>query len=246
MTAWTDKDWIALTIDQFDMLGILPHTLPNAIGMWPNEQECLVWCTLEAPLNLDWVEVGSFCGGSAAILSLAKRSGGGSVVAIDVAHKPIFDLNMKRLEFDNVKKVQSTGVAYLQSNTNPIGLLFLDGFHSFRSVVAEFEAAQSQLTDDAIICFHDVSPAMWTNSNQTHMRNCYRYALDNWQDLMSSEEEDFRIDEAIAYICEMHKYKIIEIPIREPLQYYRETGLDCWVRGRTSPHNAFTAIRKIK
>lgn len=247
MTAWTEEDFVQVIIEEFDLLGILPHSLPNAIGMWPNEQECLVWCAMQAPVGgSNWWEVGSFCGGSAILLGLTKGKAEGSVFAVDVAHKPIFDLNLKRSKLHNIKKVQATGIKALEENSAPIGFLFLDGFHSFNSVVSEFEAARLNLMDDAIIAFHDVSPMMYTNSHQSHIRNCYEYACDNWDGLMTTATENFRIDEAVSYICTKYEYKIIDIPIRKKLAYHKETGLNDWVRGKTSPHNAFTAIRKQK
>ena len=57
----------------FKRFGIKPHQLPNAIGMWPNEQECLLWCALNSNLEDNWMEIGSFCGGSAVLLCLARR-----------------------------------------------------------------------------------------------------------------------------------------------------------------------------
>jgi len=63
-----DQDPLTLIMLQFDKLGILPHTKPNAIGLWPNEQECLVWSALQCNADQLWVEVGSFCGGSTILL----------------------------------------------------------------------------------------------------------------------------------------------------------------------------------
>jgi len=169
----------------------------------------------------------------------------GFVCAVDPTPKPIIDLNIKRAKLNNtISQVHLDSFTALRQCATPIGFLFLDGYHSFRNVVTEFELARNNLTNDAVVAFHDCSPNMWTNSHQTHIRNCYERAYDNYDQWMESQEEDFYIDEAIAYICTKYDYKIIDIPIREPLEYHRETGLNEWVRGRTSPHNAFTAIRK--
>jgi predicted O-methyltransferase YrrM len=84
-------------IDEFDRFGILPHSLPNAIGMWPNEQECLVWCALQADPFYNWLEVGSFCGGSAILLALVKQKrGNGKYKLFSVGNNfnPLFDYNV--------------------------------------------------------------------------------------------------------------------------------------------------------
>jgi len=244
-----DQDPIQCVISQFDLIGILPHGKPNAIGMWPNEQECLIWAASQTDPNCAWVEIGSFCGGSALLLGYTSNFWGGNnqIFAIDAAFNPMFDLNVKRSKLDNIVKIEDTSFMVLGewSIHKPISFLFLDGYHSFRNVVTEFELAQSHFTDDIIVAFHDCSPNMWTHNDhiiETLTNNAYAM-FDN---LMNSTEEDFYIDEAIAYICSRYNYEIIDIPIREPLAYHKETGLNGWVRGRTSPHNAFTAIRKTK
>jgi predicted O-methyltransferase YrrM len=240
--------FIKPVMDKFDLLGILPHTKPNAIGMWPNEQECLLWAALQSQLDSAWVEVGSFCGGSTILLGLMKQHRQGTVTAIDAAFNPMFDLNIRRSGLTNIVKVEDHSFAVLDnwSIHEPISFLFLDGYHSFKNVVTEFHLAQPHLLDDAIIAFHDCSPAMWNEQDPENIGDIASVALRNYDSLMESVEEDFYIDEAIAYIMVKYGYEIIDIPIREPLAYHRETGLNEWVRGRTSPHNAFTAIRKMK
>jgi len=235
-------------IDKFDKLGILPHGLPNAIGMWPNEQECLVWCALQCNPNLDWWEVGSFCGGSTILLGFAQESleGEGNIISVDPNPKPIMDLNIKRAKLnDRIVRYKTTSKEALEKNHNSIGFLFLDGWHSFSAVLAEFEAAMYFLAENAIVGFHDVSPKMWSYDKQ-YTHQCFDYTIKNWNQLINSSEQDFRIDEAVTYLCKEYEYEIVDIPVREPLAYHKETNLDRWVRGRTSPHNAFTAIRKIK
>jgi len=232
----------------FDQLGILPHSLPNAIGMWPNEQECLVWSALQCNPDENWWEVGSFCGGSTILLGFAQESldGKGNIISVDPAPRPIMDLNIKRAKLNNrVVRCKITSAKALSKNDSPISFLFLDGWHSFSAVLSEFEAAKPHLTDDAVIAFHDVSPKMW-NYDKQYAHQCFDYTIKNWNQLINSSEQDFRIDEAVIYLCKEYGYEIINIPVREPLAYHKETNLDRWVRGRTSPHNAFTAIRKIK
>lgn len=231
-------------VNKFDMLGILPHTLPNAIGLWPNEQLCLVWSALQCDFNKCWVEIGSFCGGSTILLGMAKKNSKCPVIAIDKAFNPMFDYNIKRSKLKNIQKVQHDSLEFLKTFDNEISFAFIDGWHSFSNIVKEFELLLPNLTEKAIIGFHDVSPKMWNNSDQIHFQKCLEYAKTNFDQLITSTQQDFRIDEAIAYICNEYNYNIIDIPVRKPLAYHKETGLSGWVRGTTSPHNAYTIISR--
>lgn len=236
---------IETIVNKFDTYGILPHHLPNAIGMWENEQECMVWTALQCDPKSTWVEVGAFCGGSAILLGLTKKHP--ILFSIDNNFKPIFDQNVyKRAKLNNiVQKLEINSLDFLYHYDKPdIGFVFLDGYHSFSMVLREFEMLQPLLLPDAIIGFHDVSPMMYTNSNQTHIRDCYEYACNNYDMLMNSVEQDFRLDEVISYICIKYDYKIIDIPVRNNDTHFKETGLQQWVRGTTSPLNSYTAIRK--
>jgi len=237
-------------IGQFDLLGITPHTLPNAIGLWPNEQECLVWAASQCDQNKDWVEVGSFCGGSTILLGLTKEfwSNTGKVIAIDSNFNPMFDLNIRRSKLSNITKIQCESEDLLDHYCpvdDTVSFAFLDGWHSFRSIIREWENLYGTLTDDAIIAFHDVSPLMHTH-NQEYIDLCRKAVSIDWYKLMDDQTQNFRIDEAIAFLCQDWGYEIIDIPVRTDETHFQETGLTEWVRGETSPHNAFTAIRKKK
>src|SRR5210317_702229 len=91
-------------IEKFNTFGIQVHGLPNAIGLWPNEQECLVWAASQVP-NGDWLEIGSFCGGSAVLLCLTRKelNLGPKVISVDINFNPMFDLNVyNRGKFNNI------------------------------------------------------------------------------------------------------------------------------------------------
>lgn len=242
-----DQDPLTLIINTFDKFGILPHTMPNAIGMWPNEQECLVWTASQCDPNLNWVEIGSFCGGSTILLGLTKDmwNGSGQIIAVDPTPNPMFEFNLNRSRLKNIQKFIGTSKELAQINKDPIGFLFIDGFHSFKSILQDFSLLIPWFTADTIIAFHDVSPNMWTH-NKEYIGQLDDLALQNWDTWISDSSENFLIDEAISLICNKFGYRIMNIPVRQPLEYFKETGLNGWVRGRTSPHNAFTAIRKIK
>jgi predicted O-methyltransferase YrrM len=235
-------------VEQFELLGILPHTKPNAIGLWPNEQLCLVWSALQCAKNKNWLEIGSFCGGSTILLGLTIEyydnfGKQGKIIAVDSAFDPMFDLNVKRSKLRNIEKLQINSLELLQHYTDPIGFAFIDGWHSFRNVIKEFEVISNIIDDDGIIAFHDVSPQM-TSHDQKYIDLCYEHAKQNWDQLMNDETQNFRLDEAISVICIDFGYKVLDIPVRKDIKHERETGLTTWVRGTTSPFNAYTAIRR--
>lgn len=234
-------------IEQFDRMGILPHTLPNAIGMWPEEQECLVWCAEQCDPDINWLEIGSFCGGSTLLLGFAKKQMGGKskIFAVDNNFNPMFDYNVKKSKLNNIVKLECNSWDILQYYNAPLSFIFIDGWHSFSAAINEFQLLQSLMTEDCIVGFHDVSPQM-TKNDPKYIQKCYEIGMKEFNSLISSGEQDFRLDEAIAIICVQYKYEIVDIPIRTNPTHFQETRLTEWVRGETSPFNSFTAIRKIK
>ena len=233
-------------IEQFDRFGILPHTLPNAIGMWPEEQECLVWCALQSVPGYNWLEIGSFCGGSTVLLALAKQlhDKTSQVIAVDNNFNPMFDYNVfTKGKFHNiVQKIRCDSCDILQHYNSPLGLIFLDGWHSFSALINEFQLLQPLMSEDCIVGFHDVSPH---TTDFGYMSDRYYFAKNNFDNLINNKEQDFRIDEAVAYITTEYGYSIIDIPVRTNETHFPETHLTEWVRGETSPFNSFTAIQRI-
>jgi predicted O-methyltransferase YrrM len=229
-------------INKFDQFGILPHSLPNAIGLWENEQECLIWSAQQADKTQDWMEIGSFCGGSAVLLALTKEQP--KLFSVDIDFMCIFDFNVyDRGQFDNiVYKIQCDSLKLDRYYKGDLSFVFLDGYHSFSHVVKEFEILQRFLTKEAIVCFHDVSPKMLQH-DQEYIDQQYEWVKNN-MGIFNATEQDFRIDEAVAYICKKHGYHILDIPVRKNIEHFQETGRTSWIRGQTSPFNAFTAIRK--
>lgn len=231
-------------ISKFEKFGIISHGLPNAIGLWPNEQECLVWTALQASQLYDWMEIGSFCGGSTILLALAKQRE--NVIAVDKSFNPMFDFNVftRGKLHDKVVKLECDSCDILKYYDNKISFLFIDGYHSFIKIMDEFRLLRDIMTTDCIIAFHDVSPNM-VEHDEKYINKCYEAAVCNYSFLSNDTSENFRVDEAIAMICKEYGYTIMDIPIRDNKTYFKETRLKEWVRGTTSPFNAFTAIQRI-
>jgi len=232
---------------EFERFNIRSHFLPNAIGMWPNEQECLLWCCLNSVHGGDWLEIGSFCGGSAVLMCLARQqlNLGPSVLSVDINFNKMFDKNVAAGGFKTLSKKIESNSSDLQL-CGQIDFAFIDGFHSFRQVLADFIAIRSNLHEDAIIGFHDVSPNIYKDNNEDYLHECYTYVNTHYNSLANFTEQDFRLDEAVVFICATYGYKIIHIPCRRVEKHFRETQLTDWVRGKTSPFNSFVAIQKDK
>ena len=227
-------------IDEFDTYGINTHMLPNAIGMWPNEQECFVWSALTSEKG-DFLEIGSFCGGSAVLMGLVirntKRSDKVYSVDIDFNIHNMYDMNIKRAGLGNICQPIQYDSSKIGSvyKGNPVSFLFIDGWHSFKQVMIDFEQMKPFLTENATVMFHDVSPYIYDKSYLSQLENYNNY----------SDEEDFRLDEALAVILKENKdFKLIKNPMQKSVKHFDETGLTQWVRGKTSPFNSICTIRR--
>ena len=251
-------------LKKFKRFNIKPHCLPNAIGMWPNEQECLAWCVLNSNPNSSFMEIGSFCGGSAVLMCLCSRFN--SENNLSNSPNKIYSVDCDFDKYQAIAGSQSysndKAVAMFEHNVykkgafhdiseqlicysddipqnysgGDIGFLFIDGFHSFAQVVKDFDTVKPFLSPDAIVAFHDVSPEVKDN-------------LENEVDftpLFNSTVEDFYLDEAMNYILKNNKdFQFLDIPVKRNVRHFKETGLTSWTRGTTSPFNSFAAIRRI-
>lgn len=246
-------------VAKFNKFRIKSHSLPNAIGMWPNEQECLLWLALNSELDSNWMEIGSFCGGSAVLMSLARRATNNkrnSVYSVDCDFNKykamngsqsyygdvamnMFDYNVYKQGgfYDICKKLvcYSDDIPDHYNSDDKIGLLFIDGYHSFNQVVKDFYTVKPYFSKNAIVAFHDVSP---------HIKDSSKHKF-NWEALEESTEEDFCLDEAVSYILHKEKdFTLLDIPVKKNIKHFAETGLTKWVKGTTSPFNAVAAIRR--
>lgn len=241
------KKEIEKLMQQFESFGIIEHSLPNAIGMWPNEQECLLWLLLNSNTKHNWLEIGAFCGGSAVLMCLAHRflKAEGKVISVDIDYNPMFDLNVyNRGKFNDIhEKLTINSSNINKSHVGKISFAFIDGFHSFQQVINDFNSIQPFLTDNTIILFHDISPHLY---NKEYFEDLSNNINQHYERLFNSNIEDFRLDEAIVFICKNHNFKLIDIPVKTNETHFQETRLNKWVRGTTSPFNSLGAIKKCE
>jgi predicted O-methyltransferase YrrM len=238
------------TLYRWEALDYKSHTLPCALGMWIGELECLLWCALNSPPG-DWLEIGSFKGGSFTALGLAREEAGldPTVFACDIKFDPMVEQGIINAGIGYlIQKIECNSQAL---NIRPelqdrkISFAFIDGWHSYNGVLQDVHAISSYLTKNAIIAFHDVSPMSYGDEALLYFKSI-KPTKEKHQKLMSDFTENFRLDEAVATLLGTGNFELVEIPIRKYEQHYKETSLKEWVRGTTSPYNSFCAIRKVK
>lgn len=240
-------DLIRSVINDFSRTGITPHTYPSPIGMWPNEIECLIWLASQAPEG-DWIELGSFCGGSATVLCMTRRKLGLGkyVVSVDKDFDGLFDVNVyDHGRFQDISlKIEDISDNLPKHYNRRISFALIDGFHSFRQVLKDFETIKDMLVDGAILAFHDVSDKI---ESDEHLGNSYNFARSNFNTLISKQEEDFFLDEAVAFLINEYDLTQVKIPVKSNICIHsKETGLTEYVRSMTSPFNALTALKYVK
>ncbi len=227
-------------VEQLSRLGILPHSNANGIGLWPEEQLSLVWLASQSPVDGDWAEIGTFCGGSACLLSFLRNKKV-TIHSVDPNPRPIAAVNFKVANATNVIQHRLYSEQYfLREHNSPLSFCFIDGFHSFSQVLRDFLAIKRFLVPGAIVAFHDVSPNL-------DLERAGEFARENFDNLLESQNEDFYLDEAVAYILgEFTDFELVTLPepFRANCRHFQETGLNRWIRGKTSPFNAIAAIRR--
>lgn len=141
--------------------------------MDPAELERLAELAAQVPRDQAIVELGSYRGGSASALALGARNGGGAhVTCIDPWPQPRAnepdpghaERQRGALEaFRSTMSAQGWPVTALRAHSHniaprwvqPVGLLFIDGDHSYDAVAADFRSWLSLLAPGAWLVFHD-------------------------------------------------------------------------------------------
>ncbi len=151
----------------------------------PEEGAALAVAALECGKIGPILEIGSYCGRSAAYMGPAAREAGSVLYALD-HHRgseenqpgwewhdpqfwdeeagaldtlPTFRDNMRkaRLEDCVVTLVgQSTAIA--RNWTTPLGMVFIDGGHTMRAAMADYRGWATKLLPGGILAIHDVFP----------------------------------------------------------------------------------------
>lgn len=267
----TMNEQINEVMDNFSIFGFRSHQYPDVIGLWEEEQRYLVSLALQAPAG-NWIEIGSHCGGSACLLATAIRNErpGTKLQCVDIDFEGFggaFKRNVyKKGKFDDVVFTRQLNTKNLKDDLDYWGdlgaldkgysFLYIDGWHTFRAVITEFEAAKPFLVSGAIVAFHDLSPR-----NTWVLEDAAYRAKANYDIWMKSEmpdidggdlqkfhatesQQDFLILEALAYILDNNpEFELLPLPKEFECDYSHLTG-GPYRHSSTSPNNALAAIRK--
>lgn len=126
----------------------------------------------EVPQDLAIVEIGSHRGKSTCFLAEGVRLGQGArVYAVDPwekgtlrtqielydpAHRRAFHANLERLNLSEyVEAIQGFSVEVAESWQRPIGLLFVDGWHSLAAIKGDIEAWAPHLVRGGVLAIDD-------------------------------------------------------------------------------------------
>lgn len=162
----------------------------------PLEAEALAELAAQVPEDQAIVEIGSYLGDSA--LALASRSkseihcvdlwtDGGQPHEDKYADPSVYETFIERTSHLNITPHRGASLDIAATWNGPtIGLLFIDGEHTYQAVTQDLEAWLPHCADDAWVAFHDY---------------CERYpgviqAVDEWLDGRVA-----RYDERLVSIC---------------------------------------------
>jgi len=196
---------------EFDPFGFREHQYPNAIGMWTEEQEALLECVFNVDPNFDWLEIGSFMGGSTCLMCLAKKEilQYGTLAGYDVKnHSKVVSVDLNFSRFANAfnrnvyrigkfthlhQKLEISSWDLLKYYSNELSFAFIDGWHSFKGAFLDFVNIDKLLIDGGIIAFHDVAPQPYKDGQ---LDKYYQDYLQNKNVLMSEvlPGTDFKSD----------------------------------------------------
>lgn len=224
--------------NHFPSFGLRPHCMPNAIGMIRSEQEALTWLALNSDPNYNWIETGSFCGGSAVLLCLARRllKGGPSIVSVDRSFNVMFDVNLAR--FRDISKKLAIDTLELDDHYDktPISFALVDGWHSFKGCLHDFDIINKYLTDNAYVAFHDVEPI--TEDNLDALYDTTKVNYEEWMKEQLPRDqynpgEKFHIEHCMAYIIKERGFELVKFPDnigvgKNGLAALRKTGNESW------------------
>lgn len=117
------------------------------------------------------VEIGSYLGASSAFLAAGLSSTAGQVLCIDTWNNDAMSEGKRETfaEFQENTQRFSAVIRTIQGwstdqrvidevarNTDGIDLLFIDGDHSYQGALADWEAYEPLLAEDAVVLMHDI------------------------------------------------------------------------------------------
>lgn len=221
---------------EFKRFGFVSHTMPNAIGMFENEQKTLMFHSIIANPDYPYLEIGSFCGGSAIIQMIGRSLNIHQqntterlfpwieLYCIDrnTGDRERFDANLSVGNYqDRVKRFyeESKDFNKFYPKEN-ISFAFIDGYHSYKYVIMDFEHIYPYLINGSCVLFHD--QPLNKQNYQTYL-NSSKENHEKWINDTSetTQEQNFVIAAACAYLIDKYHLELIE----QPLSYQNNNSL---------------------
>lgn len=111
----------------------------------------------KVPSSLEIVELGSWKGGSSRFLAAGSQYGGGAhITCIDIwPWEPDRQAFMDTMDWSRVTPLRGRSTEIAKMWMKPIGLLFIDAAHDYRSVKADYRAWSGLVADGGWLAFHD-------------------------------------------------------------------------------------------
>jgi hypothetical protein len=153
--------------------------------MADEEAKCLYDLAREAALHGPCLEIGSYCGRSAAYLGMGCREAGGILFSVDhhqgseeqqpgqeyydpdlldpatgrINTFPLFYKTIRELSLeDNVIPIVARSEVVARFWSTPLSLIFIDGGHTVETVFTDYNAWVSHLLPGGYLILHDIFP----------------------------------------------------------------------------------------
>jgi predicted O-methyltransferase YrrM len=150
-------------INDFEDCGFLFEDESNDAGfIWMQPAEgALLWsCVWSRPPKSTIVEIGRCEGGSAILMGAAKHEDDRLLsIDNDPVDDPQVEQMLNQLGIKNVELVIADSTTYPADTVKDIGLVFIDGDHSYDGVKADFENWYPWVMAGGLVAFHDVHRA---------------------------------------------------------------------------------------
>jgi hypothetical protein len=174
-----------------------------------------------------------------------------------------FKKNLYRIgKYQDIHKIIECNSVNLQLwdhiETMPsIGCALVDGWHSYKAVINDFLRVDPFIVDSGYVVFHDTAPQPY---KEGQLEEFYKRSLahhDEWmQEVIpdvdsanlqnyhaAEQQQNFFLDEAIAYILNNYNYELVNIPIPSYAPHFDRVPV--YKHGSTSPFHSLAAIRKL-
>jgi len=126
--------------------------------LWKGEQLILAEFLQCVPDGGTVVEIGTFKGGTAVIMSEMLSEKMAKIYAVDIAPDPKAYENLRNTHVELIVAPSDHTAEEWSKRNIPIDLLFIDGCHKFESVFSDYRAWHSHMKEGGTVMFHDYDP----------------------------------------------------------------------------------------